>query len=65
MRVEVLKSFRADGASLSRGDVVDAGEWPNLPRLISARYVRPVEGEVPSADVRTTTSRRGRKPQKG
>jgi len=43
MLVEVLKSFKAGDATLSRGDVVDAGKWSNLGKLISARFVRPAE----------------------
>jgi hypothetical protein len=43
MRVEALKSFRAGGSDLKRGDIVDASGWPNLLAMISNRFVRPAE----------------------
>jgi hypothetical protein len=75
MKVEVLKSFKAGDRLLSRGDIVDAGGWANLGRLLSSRYVRPAEDLAFSDDVReaiadaresapSTLSRRGRSPKK-
>lgn len=63
MRVEVLKKFKAGDRLLVRGDIVDAGGWPNLPRLLSSRYVR--EAETAEDAEKPTPRRRGRPKKQG
>lgn len=77
MMLEVLRKFIAGDRQLSPGEIIDGGGWRNLERLISSRYVRPVEEKefpkrvqsamVDARDLAPSTNqsprRRGRRPR--
>lgn len=49
----VLRPFQAEGREVLVGEAVDASAWKNTERLVTTKYLRPMN----EADYATTSSR--------